>query len=59
MITMTEVASMTRGENEVDVGDSFTFRAEIDLPGIAAADKADLNIEVFAINPDLGEIWLL
>ena len=52
---MEEVASQTRGEFEVDVGDSFTFRATIDLPGISAAEKADLNIEVFAINPDDGE----
>ena len=53
-VTLTRVAMQTQGITNVDYGDSFTYEAEIDLPGIEDADKADLAIEVFALEPDSG-----
>ena len=53
---MTMTAYQTRGTTQVDVGESFTFVAEIDFPGIAVADKSDLTVEVFAMNADNGKI---
>ena len=51
-LNMVEVASQTISATEVDYGDSFTFEAEIDIPGILALNKSDLNVELFALNPD-------
>lgn len=53
-LNMVEVASQTRGETEVDVGDSFTFMVQIDFPAIPEEDMSDLTIETFAINSETG-----
>ena len=53
-VTLTRVAMQTQGITNVDYGDSFTYEAEIDLPAIQDAEKADLAIEVFALEPDSG-----
>ena len=53
-LNMVEVASQTISATEVDYGDSFTFEAEIDIPGILALNKSDLTVELFALDPDQG-----
>ena len=54
-VTMTEVASQSHGVSSVDIGDSFTYELVIDLSGIAVGDKADLVIEIFAMDQNNGE----
>ena len=54
-VTMTEVASQSHGVSSVDIGDSFTYEIVIDLSGIAVGDKADLVIEIFAMDQNNGE----
>ena len=54
-VTMTEVASQSHGVSSVDIGDSFTYELVIDLSGIAVGDKADLVVEIFAMDQNNGE----
>lgn len=55
VVAMTELASQSHGVSSVDIGDSFTYELEIDLSGIAVGDKADLVIEIFAMDQNNGE----
>ena len=56
---MTLTAYQYTAMTQVDIGESFTFVAEFDFPGISVADKSDLTVEVFAMNADNGKIhWL-
>ena len=57
-VTMNRTAVQTHGFDQVDYGDSFTYQATIDLPRIKDADKADLAIEVFGLEPDTGKVIL-
>ena len=55
VVTMSEVASQSHGVSSVDIGDSFTYELVIDLSGIAVGEKADLAIEIFAMDQNNGE----
>lgn len=52
---MTEVASQTIGPDDVDIGDSFTFQVEIDLPAVTPTDKSDLVFELFGLDAADGK----
>ena len=52
---LVEIASHTHGSTIMEIGDSYTFKGTIDLPGIDVSDKADLKIEIFVIDPNDGE----
>ena len=54
-VSMTEVASQSHGVNQVDIGDSFTYELVIDLSGIPVGEKADMVIEIFAMDQNNGE----
>ena len=54
-VTMTEVASQSHGVSSVDIGDSFTYELAIDLSGIHVGEKADLVIEIFAMDENNGK----
>ncbi|TRY70980.1 hypothetical protein TCAL_11101 [Tigriopus californicus] len=49
---MIEKASQTISSTEVNLGDSFTFEAVLDLPRISIENKSDLNIEIFSLDPE-------
>eukprot|EP00094_Tigriopus_californicus_P011496 TCALIF_11101-PA protein Name:"Protein of unknown function" AED:0.09 eAED:0.09 QI:0/0.77/0.73/0.95/0.48/0.58/46/1495/2737 len=51
---MIEKASQTISSTEVNLGDSFTFEAVLDLPRISIENKSDLNIEIFSLDPEEG-----
>ena len=54
--SMAEVASQAISSTQVDIGDSFTFEVEMDIPGISIEDKSDLKVEVFGIDPAKGNL---
>ncbi len=58
VVTMTEIASQTRGPTVVDIGDSFTYELVIDLSGIAIGQKSDLAIEIFAMDATNGFVQI-
>ena len=50
-----EIASQTKGHDQIDVGDSFTFHAVLDLTAVDVDDKSDLKFEAFAMSSTQGE----
>ena len=48
------MASQTIGPADVDIGDSFTFQVELDLPGVTSADKSNLEFELFGLDANDG-----
>ncbi len=55
VFTFEELAHQTISHSDVDIGDSFTMRATLDLPGIALEDKSDLKFHAFGFSPSKGE----
>ena len=51
-VRLREVASQTISGSRVDVGDTFTFELAVDLAHVI--NPADLNVEIFGMEPDEG-----
>ncbi len=49
-----DVASQVISATQIDVGDSYTFRVELDLPQVPADQRSDLKVEIFALTADQG-----
>ncbi len=54
VFTLEEVASQAIASDQVDIGDSFTFSATLDLPGLAEEDRDDLAFEAFGMHLHKG-----
>ena len=53
-ITMTEEGYSTVAATKVGYGDHYTYKLEIALPQTAEADKFDLDVEIFSVQPTTG-----
>ena len=49
-----ELGSMTFGDYEVQIGDSYYFQFELDLPKLDAVEQGDITFEIFGLNRDVG-----